>query len=215
MKRMKRIKNNLSDVIKGKITQKDLARKVNVTEATLSDFLNMKRSTINIDLLNKILTEMNRSITVEDDFASLIERLNPSISDIFSIVETFELELYEEGKYYNSPTLENIYFIYSNNPNNSYVETIEVLEDGRVLITYLDIPIDEFNVENISERFNKYNNLKTKLLHASIVESNKNVEELLFVDKFILLTMYEGKVKELNKYPSKEYALEAIEMLYL
>lgn len=217
MKKIKRIKNNLSEIIMGKITQKDLAKKVNVTEATLSDFLNMKRSTINIDLLNSILTEMSISITPEDDFASLIERLNPSISDIFSIVETFELELYEENKYNKSPTSDNVYFCYSNNPNNSFVETIEILDDGRVLTTHLNIPIEEFTPENIAKRFKQHESPENValLMNNKIEPLVGNFEEIAFVDRFISLARYEGKVKDLLKYADKNQAIETIEMLYL
>lgn len=197
MKKVKRIKNNLSSLLEAKnITQKELAKKIGITEATLSDFLNLKRSTINIELVNKILTEM------ADDIVS--------IDDVFSIVETFKLDLYREDRYYKSPTIDNIYFSYNNNPNNSYVETLELLEDGRIFVSRLNISIEDFIPEKIAKRFETYKNTCDDL--DDIYIGNKDVT---FIHQFIIITIYEGILKDVQKYKNKEEALEVIEMLYL
>lgn len=192
MKKCKRIKNLLSDLLKNNMTQKEFAKKLKVTESTLSDFTNLKRSTININLLNDIVTCKDLNIK--------------SITDILSIVETFSMDKYEEYKYYPAPVDKDCYFSFSNNPNSSYIEVLDVLNDGRVLITRHNILIENFIPETIHAEFKK----------SDFLEPLKNLDdEDMFVHEFVSVAKKDGIIKDMIKYSNKSEALQVVDMLYL
>lgn len=192
MKEYKRIKNLLNSLLGDKMTQKQIAKKLGVTEATLSDFTNLKRSTINIGLLNDILNCKDLNID--------------SVSDLFSIVESFSLEKYEETKYYPVPAEEYCFFSFSNNPNNSYVEVLEALNDGRVLVTRFNPGVERFTVDAIHNQFIELGLQESKI---ALDEEDTFVHELTSVAKRA------GIIKEVMKYIDRAEALQTIEMLYL
>lgn len=196
MKKVRKITNNLPCILKKKnMTQKELADRIQVTEAVISDFVNMKRTSVNIELINKIVTEMKDEIS--------------SISDVFSITETIELEIYEANKLHKSKTRNNTYFKYSNNSKHVHFETFEVLDDGRVFVSLLRIQLCNFTPKKISKRFESYESSSDDLENEDL---NK---EIVFIHKLTILAIYEGILKEVQKYKDKEEAINKIESTYL
>lgn len=54
------LKNKTLDILKEKeLTQKDLSEMTGIREATISEFVNLRRSTININMLIKIMNVLD------------------------------------------------------------------------------------------------------------------------------------------------------------
>lgn len=160
-------------------------------------------------MLNKIITELNKlnPLSYENRIV---------MSEIFSVIETFELVMYEEDKYYKAFNCENIFFSYSTNPNNSCIEVVEILEDGRVFTFCLNISVEEFTPKNIFKKIKKYiDSSELFLLFERFKDVENIAKELVFVEQFIKLAKYEGEVKKTQKYKNKNEAINIIKKLYL
>lgn len=102
MKKVVKIKNNLEEILKKRnIKKSDFANAIGTTNSTISNFISQERSTYNISLVEKMLSE-----------------LGIEMRELFSTVKMYEFDDYEPGKFYKYEGKEDYYFSYSNIPNS-------------------------------------------------------------------------------------------------
>ena len=207
MIKVKKVRNNLSAIIQGKVTQKELAKEVGTTEASLSDFSNMKRSTINVELLVNILTYINENI---------IKDMQITPNDMFSIVDTFVLEKYKEKEIHLTPTMQNIYFRYSTDPNDVFIEAFDIVPNGRIIQSKLVLNSYTFRFENICKIYNSIVDVGMMPMDDYYIcnfREDCDYSEEGFIHRFTSVALYKGEIVKITKMKNEEEATEFINKL--
>lgn len=178
--------NNLQKLLdEHNLSQKDLAKMIGEREASISEFIKLKRSSINIDLLLKIST----ALKIED------------ISIILSLKKVLSINDYEQNKWYTLSTNNMVRFAYICGSNGETFEIVEIMGNGVVIHQKYDIT--EYDNGNVTEEFKKLN-----------IELSNNIIEDELTLMLIELCRYEGEQVSLNRYKTVEDAIETVEILY-
>jgi len=178
--------NNLQKLLdEHNLNQKDLAKMIGEREASISEFIKLKRSTINIDLILKIAT----ALKIED------------ISIILSLKKVITIKDYEQNKWYTLSTNNMVRFAYICGSNEETFEIVEIMDNGVVI--HQKYSITEYDDKKVMEEFEKIK-----------VELPDNIIEDDLTLMLIELCRYEGEQVSLNRYKTVENAIETVEMLY-
>lgn len=129
--------NRLKDILKEKkVTQKELARHIGEWESVVSDFINLKRGSLNIDLMLKIMG----ALEIED------------LGEIFSTREVLFSQIYNQGQWVIVPaTNHRMRFMYSIEKGHAYFSVLVVTQPGELIIRRFDITNE--TEDTIVERF--------------------------------------------------------------
>lgn len=180
------LKNHLQGILlKEGMTQKELANLTSEREAAISDFIKLKRSTLNIELILKVATVLG------------IE----NIEELVSLEPTFKVEGVVQNKWYTLSTSKKVRFSYSHESNEETFKMAEVLDSG--IIMQSEYSLTDKSMKEINELFKE---LK--------IELNTNAKESESVLKLIEICRYRGDVTETLRYQSDEEAIEVFELLF-
>lgn len=179
------LKNNLLEVLKNKgISQKELAEGINEREATISEFIRLKRTTINIDLLLKLATYLN----IKD------------LGDLIYLEEAFDIGDIKQNKVYTSPISSKVLYTYLQENNQEKIQVSELLTEGIIVVS--EFTLDGQSRKDIDNLFNS----------LDIIANNAT--DNMFIIKLIEVCRYKGDIIETYRYKTYEEALDAFELLF-
>lgn len=180
------LRNNLKEILsKRKITQKELANLINERESTISEFIKLKRSVLNIELILKLATVLN------------IE----NIADLISLEPAFKIEGLVQNNWYTLSVSEKVRFSYKHESNEEAFEMAEVLDSGIIILSRYSLK--DKSMKEIDELFEELE-----------VEINNDAEESYSVLKLIEICRYRGEVTETFRYKSGKEATEVFQLLF-
>lgn len=180
------IENKLQDILfERAMTQKDLAKMIEEREATISEFIKLKRTTINIDLLLKIASALN----IKD------------IEDILSFKETLRVNGYDYNNWYTLEENNRLRFAYLTYKNKSTFEFAEVLDEG--IFLHKAYEITDCSIDDVVKEFLKKSNTT---FPERILESKINI-------MLIYLCRRYGKIISNKTFKTVDEAIEALELL--
>lgn len=161
---------HLQDILEKRgITQKEFASMIEERPATISEFVNFRRTTINMDLFLKIATALD----VKD------------VNELISLKDVFIVKDYDQNRWYNFN--DRVKFSYQCDSHKEVFELAEVLDNGTLL--HQRYPIEELNDRIIEERYNALNKeLTDNSLHDDVtlmlIELTRYEGEQILVTRF-------------------------------
>lgn len=184
MKNIKKLKNNLDEILEEKkMSKKELAEKTDQFPAAISDFSNQVRSTYNVSLLESIMDE-----------------LDVEVEDLLKRVDIVEFETYRPGTYYLLDNRERKLISYLNNPNNAYLQTVQGMEN-KLITSKVVFTKYNMTVEGIQEWVN---------LHKEISLDEMDEDEIMGI--LFDLVQQHGTTK-VEVLESEKFVLAKLDML--
>lgn len=180
------LKNNMKVLMRNRgMSQKELAQQIGEREASVSDFVRLKRSTINIGLLQKIASAL--SVSSIDELISL----QP-------ILQNDQVKFEEWQTYSLTPS---ILYAYMTTQDALHFDTVEVSETGVLLHQRLDVT--GWTEQDIEERFTSIR-----------VPLDADATEDRLTKMLLTICRYRGGEVLAARYPSEQEALEMLDVLY-
>lgn len=188
------IQNNLKTILNERnLTQKELAEILEEREATISDFIKLKRSTINIELLLKI--------------ASTLEIVD--ITEILSFKKAFKAKKSVYNTWYDFCEDGKTRFAYINDKDKLTFEVAEVSDNG--MLTHQKYDISNMDKEDIINEFEK---LELTLEVKDFNGKKGFYEESHITFMLIMICRYRGSFDATYRLKSIKEAKDTLNLLY-